>query len=238
MGMFGLEAFTIAFIGGIVPSLIWLGFWLFEDRCEPEPKLRIVLTFVSGMAAVFFVYYLEVWVIPFTSDFMLSGVPVLEFLAWAFFEETFKFLAAAAFGLSSSAYDEPIDAIIYLSTAALGFAAAENALFLFTSLHNGTLAESVLSGNMRFVGATLLHTLSSATLGLCMAYAFYKSRMARYDAVAFGLILAIVLHTLFNFFILQSGGSTIFFVFLLLWAGIVAVLFFTERVKRPARDYC
>jgi len=236
--MFGPEMFAVAFLGGIVPSLIWLGFWLFEDRCEPEPKLRIVLTFISGMAAVIIVYYLEVWVAPLTSGIVLSGVPILEFFVWAMLEETLKFGAAAVFGLSSSSYDEPIDAIIYLSTAALGFAAAENALFLFTSLHSGTFAENVLSGDMRFIGATLLHTLSSATLGLCMAYAFYKSRMARYDAAALGLILAVLLHTLFNFFILQAGGETVFFVFLFLWAGIITVLFFIEHIKRPARDYC
>jgi hypothetical protein len=53
-----------------------------------------------------------------------------------------------------------------------------------------------------------------------------------------GVILAIFLHTLFNFFILGAGGNTTFWVFLALWFGIIAILLFAERVKRPARDYC
>jgi len=230
--MVGPGEFAIAFIGGIVPSLIWLGFWLIEDRCEPEPKLRIVLTFISGMAAVPIALFIEQQAMPYA-----SGTTLL--LIWAAVEETLKLVAAAAFGLWSSFYDEPLDAIIYLSTAALGFAAAENALFLYQSMRDGGVADSIIQGDMRFLGATLLHILSSATIGLCMAYAFYRGKLARYDATTFGLILAIVLHTLFNFFILQSAGNeTTFFVFLALWAGIVAVLFFIERVKTPARDYC
>ncbi len=225
-------AFATAFIGGLVPSLIWLGFWLFEDRCEPEPKIRILLTFLAGMAAVPIALYLERWVMPYASGVALLAV-------WAVVEETLKFAAAAAFGLSSPAYDEPVDAIIYLSTAALGFAAAENALFLFGWLENGSVLQSVAQSDMRFIGATLLHILSSATVGLSIAYAFYRSRIVRYDATFIGLVLAIFLHTLFNFFILQlNGNDMIFAVFLALWAGIVAVLFFTERIKEPARDYC
>ena len=42
----------IAIVGGILPALIWLFFWLMEDRCEPEPKRYIFLCFLGGMLAV------------------------------------------------------------------------------------------------------------------------------------------------------------------------------------------
>lgn len=53
-----------------------------------------------------------------------------------------------------------------------------------------------------------------------------------------GVILATLLHTFFNFFILQEGGGTTFWIFLVIWFGVIAVLLFAERIKQPARDYC
>ena len=229
--MDGYTINTIALIGGVLPSLVWLVFWLREDRCEPEPKLRLALTFLSGMASVYFVLYIERWISPFA-----SGVTLL--LLWAIVEELFKLGAATIFGLASPAYDEPIDAIIYMVTAALGFAAAENMLFLLQPLHNDQLFTGIVTDDLRFIGATLLHTLTSATIGLCMAFSYFKSAAVRRAALAAGVILAIFLHTLFNFFILQMGDSMRFSVFLSLWAGIILVLFLVERTKLPSRDVC
>ena len=95
-----------------------------------------------------------------------------------------------------------------------------------------------LTGDLRFIGATLLHTLSSATVGLALALSFYRSAETRRLAVLLGVVLAIVLHTIFNFFILGAGSGVTFWVFLTIWFGILSVLLLTERVKRPARDYC
>ena len=41
-----------AFLGGLLPSLIWLYFLLKEDARCPEPRTLIALAFVAGMAAV------------------------------------------------------------------------------------------------------------------------------------------------------------------------------------------
>lgn len=250
-----MTTIVIALIGGIFPSLIWLVFWLTEDRCQPEPKIRVMLTFLAGMAVVALVLPIEQQIAlhqtgiekwasavlpgyvlgsPIAPTLLASGIVLI---LWAVVEELFKLLAAAV-GLGSSAYDEPLDAIIYFTTAALGFAAAENALYLLSSLGSSTGTQSLLTGDLRFVGATLLHILASATIGLCMAVFFYHSRVARYLALAGGVILATTLHVLFNFFILWGGGARALYVFLPIWLGIVVLLAFTERIKNPKRDYC
>ncbi|OYV27065.1 MAG: hypothetical protein B7W98_02600, partial [Parcubacteria group bacterium 20-58-5] len=58
----------------------------------------------------------------------LSGFSIL--VGWATIEEVLKYLAAAVFILWRSAVDEAPDYVIYMITVALGFAAAENMLFL------------------------------------------------------------------------------------------------------------
>jgi RsiW-degrading membrane proteinase PrsW (M82 family) len=230
----------IAFLSGILPALLWLSFWLLEDRCQPEPKRYIFYAFVAGMFAVLPVLFIEQWTIPLVEPAFLTGaaasLPLL--VAWAATEEIFKFGAAYVTGLRSWVFDEPLDAVIYMVTAALGFSGVENALFLYGALIHGDLLHTVLTGDLRFIGATLLHTLSSSTIGVALAMSFYKSAAMRRLYALCGVVLAIALHTLFNFFILGQGGNSTFVVFMFIWMGIVAILLLVEHVKEPAKDYC
>lgn len=224
-------ALLLAVVGGILPALLWLVFWLMEDRCDPEPKRYIFFCFLGGMVAVPLVLPLEQ-----AANRYLSGLELL--LAWATLEELFKFGAAYLVALRFRVFDEPLDGVIYLVTAALGFSALENAFFLLTPAGDGDLLRTLITGDLRFIGASLLHTLASATVGVALALSFYKSARVRRLAAVCGVVLAIALHTLFNFFILQSGSGSTFMVFLAIWLGIVVLLFTVEQVKQPARDYC
>jgi RsiW-degrading membrane proteinase PrsW (M82 family) len=221
----------VAFLGGILPALLWLTFWLLEDRCEPEPKRYIFYAFVLGMLTIPFVLEAERFMAGY-----LTGPMLL--LSWAFIEEAFKFGAAYLAALRWSVFDEPLDAVIYLVTAALGFAALENVLFIITPIESGNVAQTLITGNLRFVGATLLHTLCSATIGLAIAFTYYKNASTRRFAAVGGVILATALHAGFNLSILGQGGSSIFWIFLILWLGIVGALLLVERIKQPSRDYC
>ncbi|MDB5225112.1 MAG: hypothetical protein JWL87_64 [Candidatus Adlerbacteria bacterium] len=224
-------ALLIAVVGGILPALLWLTFWLMEDRCDPEPKRYIFFCFIGGMVAVPLILPIEQYVAHY-----LAGTQLL--LAWATLEELFKFAAAYAAALRFRVFDEPLDGVIYLVTAALGFSALENVFFLLSPVGDGDLLRTIVTGDLRFIGATLLHTLSSATIGVALALSFYKSVALRKFAAFAGVILAVALHTLFNFFILTSGKGSTFMVFLAIWLGIVVLLFTIEQVKQPARDYC
>ena len=164
------------------------------------------------------------------TSFAVGGL--LIFL-WAAIEELLKYFAASLIILKKKAVDEPLDPIIYMITIALGFAAVENTLFLMNpdlDLYNG-----IITGNLRFLGATLLHILASATIGVAMALSFYKSESIKKLYVRIGVLLSIVLHTLFNFFIIESNGEKILTVFAAVWIGVIVLLLFFEKVKRITR---
>ncbi len=221
-----------AFLGGLVPAFIWLFFWLLEDRAHPEPKRYIFFSFVAGMFAVMLALPLERFFAGFLSPNSFS-----LFLSWAAVEELLKFGAAYIVALRFAVYDEPLDAVIYLVTAALGFSALENALFLWTPLQEGQLMRALVTEDLRFMGATLLHSLASVTVGLSLALSFYKPADVRRMYALVGVVLAIMLHTSFNFFILKSGNTSTFWIFLCIWVGIIAALLMTERVKQPKQTY-
>lgn len=206
-----------AFLGGLLPSCIWLYFLLKEDSRSPEPRAVISLAFVAGMTAVPLALPLE----QYARGALVGGTTVL--IAWALVEEVLKYIMAALFILWRRAVDETPDYIIYMITVALGFASAENMLFLLTPISENQLLASVSVGNLRFLGSTLLHVVASAVIGFSFAVSAKFLPPARTIAAAVGLILAIALHTLFNVLIIREGSSSALSAFLLVW--IVAVIF-------------
>lgn len=221
-----------AIIGGIFPAGLWLWFWLKEDAPHPEPMRLIVITFLSGLITVPLALALERGV-----ALMVGMEGALTILLWAAVEELLKFSAAYAVAFrglcidNTRCLDEPIDPFIYLMTAALGFAAMENALFLWGPLGGGEIYNGIFTGALRFVGATILHVVASAAIGIAMGLAFFKSRNIKLFALIFGLCTAILLHTLFNLFIINSSGFQAFFSFATMWIVAIVALRFLESIK-------
>ncbi len=207
-----------AFIGGLLPSFIWLYFLLKEDARHPEPKALIALTFVAGMVAVPLALPLETYARTHLQD----NFSILT--AWALIEEMLKYTMAAVFILWRNAVDEASDYVIYMITVALGFASAENMLFLITPLSHGNFAGGFFTDDVRFLGSTLLHVIASASIGFALAFSTRYRPVGRVVTAALGLILAISLHTAFNELIITSGASTTLAAFFLVW--IVAVILF------------
>lgn len=218
-----------ALLGGLIPALLWLFFWLREDDQEPEPRGLLFFTFVIGMAAV-------IVVIPIQGAIeTLVGTSRLTTILWAGAEEVIKLLFVAFVALRSRYNNEPVDAAIYLITGALGFAALENTFYLFDPIAVKDTTVSLMTGNLRFLGSMLLHAVSSGVIGVMLGLAFYKNLFVRSFALIVGLGGAIALHSTFNFFIIDESRSLIS-VFAFLWVVAVIVMLLFERL-RSMGDY-
>ena len=114
---------AVAFLGGLIPSLLWLWFWLKEEE-KPEPSSLLAMIFIMGMIAVLVVLPIQRFIQAHTNS------PTAQLILWASAEEIMKYLAVWVIVYKTKDVTEPIDWPIYLITAALGFAALENALFL------------------------------------------------------------------------------------------------------------
>ena len=89
---------------------------------------------------------------------------------------------------------------------------------------DGSIASSIFTGDVRFMGSSLLHVVASAAIGFSLAFSMKSRPITRIGAAWLGLILAITLHTAFNTLIINQGTSTTLTAFLLVW--VVAVIFF------------
>lgn len=237
----------LAVAGGFLPTIFWLWFWLHEDRKKPEPVRLIMKTFIIGGFFIVLAFILERFFSPsgdivtqvsevYKNGFLLWPLLVISFplIAWAFIEELVKYLAAYVGALKNKQCDEPIDMMVYMITAALGFSAVENFLFLLNVLSvDGTNSSSFLfTGNLRFLGATLLHTVTSAVFGAFLSFAFARNKWIKKLAWILGLLTSTTLHVLFNFFIIVNEGGSVLRVLICLWVAAMFIIFIFEVVKR------
>lgn len=215
----------ISLAGGLIPALLWLWFWLREDDEKPEPRGLLVMTFVIGMLGVFVVLPIQNLLEKIVFDERATTI------LWAAVEEIIKYVAVLFVALKSSSADEPVDFAVYLITGALGFAAMENALFLINPVSVGDTTVSLLTGNFRFLGAMLLHAMSSAIIGIAMGLSFYRGWFAKKFFLVIGILGAISLHAAFNFLII-GGSKGLFGVFSLLWGVTIIILLLFEQLRR------
>lgn len=214
---------------GFIPSLVWLGYYLKKDP-RPEPRYLISRVFFLGIVlaplAIIAQWIFREFALDINSNFQITA-SVYFFLWAAFVEEIVKFLAVKFVVLHNPAFDEPVDAMIYMISAALGFAAIENILVLFQAIPNGAYA-ALQIWFLRFVGATLIHAVSSAFVGYFLAVAWFYHRHSG-KLIWAGLGIATFLHFVFNIILLSTDGRPIGFlytmVFLLITASIIAWLF-------------
>jgi len=190
-------------VAGLAPSIIWLAFYLRKDS-HPESNPMITKVFLWGMIAPLPVALIE---IGFNDIVELLPIPQIliiglnSFIGIAFAEELLKYLVVRSKVVRSSQMDEPMDLMLYMIIAGLGFAATENLLMLFRSDSMLTYAGVASIIFIRFFGATLLHALCSGTVGFFLALA-YRETENRTMLTVLGLTTAIALHGLYNFSIM------------------------------------
>lgn len=219
---------VISFIGGILPAVLWLEFWL-RRQSHREPRHLLIGAFALGMASVFVAGPLEkvvnLYVLEYTA---------ISLLLWALIEELVKLLGAHFAGLRTRFCDDAVDPAIYLVTTALGFAAAENILFLFDAFSDGDVSKGVTTIIFRSVGATVVHIISSGIVGIAIGWAFYKSKVLKRIALVVGLAVAVALHAAFNGFIINAGEQALW-VFAGVWILLIAVILILEKLKASKR---
>ena len=93
---------------------------------------------------------------------------------------------------------------------------------------------------MRFIGAALLHVVSSSTVGFALGLVYYKSNITKVFAAIIGLILASGLHIFFNLSIINANSGDILKTFAWIWATVVILIVLFEEVKavkpKPATE--
>ncbi len=215
-----------AAIGGFIPIIFWVIFWLREDIKDPEPRWLITKTFLLGIAGAFVALCFQALI----SKLQLNDID--QIIAFSFVEEFIKFLAVFIAAFGTVWVNERNDPMIYMITGALGFSAVENMYYILDYLNKFEYIQTLINGSYRFIGATLLHTVTSAVIGIFISIVFFQSKILRISAAILGILLATGLHSVFNLLVDPQAGSFLNKVgFYGVWIGILVLLIVFEIIR-------
>lgn len=118
-----------------ISGIIWLWLLVRYDRIKPEPLKWVLLVGIGGgLLSAFVGGYLNDFFVSSTGITLYAESPI-QVLILAMFvginEETCKLLATILLAWRIKDFDEPIDALVYAMSTALGFAAFENLIYGF-----------------------------------------------------------------------------------------------------------
>lgn len=122
----------------------------------------------------------------------LTASAVTSFLLIGPAEELFKLLAVWVAIYRSLDFREPLDGMLYSSTAALGFVCVENVIYILELGPPGVMS--------RLVFATPAHALFAAVWGYALGVARFR-REGEILIIFKGLLAAALLHGIYNFVI-------------------------------------
>src|SRR3989304_6603096 len=219
---------SIAVVASSISILIWVWFW---TRKQSLDNKSAIFVFVGGAIAVLFA-------LPFQKAFsiFIPGSPPIVLFLWATVEEVIK-LSVVLCAIKFLKIDRA-KTLIYMIVAALGFAALENVLYVVGPLIGEDTTRSVITGNLRFIGASLLHVVASSIIGVALAFSFYISVRKRAVITTLALTLAIVFHAIFNLSVIHWDNWGTIFSFFITWvlALVLIYLVFKKDTRIPKKE--
>jgi len=199
----------------VAPGIFWMFYFYLKDRFEPEPPALVGSTFLLGGLAVIPVALLEHLSLYLVPMFLLAIAigPLIEELA--------KFLVVRWFAYGDPEFDESMDGIIYAVAAALGFATLENVLYVATSAFM-SLPLGLGVAAVRAILSVPAHAVISLSWGAALGWAKFMPPWQGRLLVLAGFLLAVILHGVFNFMVMESFTFLILVLLLVPIAWVVA----------------
>ena len=220
---------------GFAPGIFWLWQIYQRDKYVPVPPRLVVRAFAWGVAVSVPVVLVEGILIKLGGlrfgEGLEQGATTLVEAAYVSFivagltEEFAKYLAVKRTVYSSPYFRQPLDGIIFSAAAALGFASIENVGYILIFGRSVILIRGPFS--------TLAHVLFSIVWG----YSLGARKLGKLwpKAVGLSVVIAMVLHGLFDFFIL--AGPTYSPWALILFIGMIMFFFLILRDAQRESPY-
>ncbi|WP_456278518.1 glutamic-type intramembrane protease PrsW [Bacillus sp. AK128] len=197
---------------GIAPGVALLSYFYLKDQYGSEPVSMVIRTFIFGALLVFPIMFIQ-YVL--TEEGIIQSALLKSFMLSSLLEEFFKWFILFFIAYKHVEFDEIYDGIVYGSSVSLGFASAENILYLFA--HGVDVA----------MGRALLPVSSHALFGVIMGYYLGKTKFTignvKQRFLCFSLMIPFLLHGLYNYIIYSIEEWVIYiipFMIFLWWLGL------------------
>ncbi len=208
----------LAVAPGIYLSIVIYG----KDKYDPEPKRILLAAFLLGCLSIIPAAIIEMLLKgPLTLPVpALANVAISAFVGIGLVEELCKFFILRTHAFRKPQFNEPFDGIVYAAFVGLGFATAENVMYVWQ--------EGFGTGVLRMFTAVPAHY----AFGVIMGYYAGKAKFEPARRTAYlvsGVFYAAFMHGAYDFFALQKN-------FPALTLFTIGVLIMALRISRKSID--
>jgi len=202
----------------VLPVFLFLGALVLIDSYKLVALRSILLSVAAGVVAALVSYGVNVWL---RGALVLGPVPYSRYVA-PVVEELFK-AVFVVYLLRRSKVGFVVDAAIHGFGIGTGFAFLEN-LYYLQANPDATLGTWIVRG----FGTAIMHGGTAAILAMVAKTLQNRAGGFRLHLLLPGLVVAVVLHSLYNHFLLQPILATALIVLVFPWLS-VAVFQLSER---------
>lgn len=207
----------------ILPGILIIWYIYREDLYEKENWLPLILCFVLGMLITYPVikmqelFYNMGW--KDTGGFWTTIFSAFVLVATT--EELVKYLALLLYPYQRRFFSEPLDGIVYSIYIGMGFATLENVLYAYRYDISTTI--------VRALTAVPAHATFAAIMGYYIGKAKFDDRHQKGKWLFRGLFMAVLLHGLYDFFVLQEMDESLMILSMVILTA--SVLYTLELIR-------
>jgi RsiW-degrading membrane proteinase PrsW (M82 family) len=191
-----LHTFLLVLIA-LTPGIAIAVYIYLHDKHEPEPVRLVVLSFFYGVLALGVTLLIAIpidYYIPI-EEHDLKAQAINAFAIVALLEEVSKFIFIRGILYRNKNFNEPLDGIVYSVMVGMGFATAENLIYVW---HGG--GGTAL---LRMFSAIPAHALFAILMGYWLGKAkFVHAKEFRFGLIA--LLTATLFHGIYDYFLFIS----------------------------------
>ena len=209
-------------IAAVLPMFIYLLLIWYFDLYDREPiKLVLQNYFWGAFGAVIFALFGGLLLTQFLNsiaentnelDYLgsIAVAPVVEEIT----KGIFLFLT-----FSRTKFDNITDGIVYGGAIGLGFGMTENFLYFITYAEN--VSGWIYLVIIRTFFSAVMHCIATGTFGVFLGYAKFKRLSIKIPLIISGLLLAILIHFIWNYSVITKYYAPLGFIFM----GVSIILF-------------
>lgn len=186
----------------LAPAVVLITFVYFRDKYEREPLGLLIKCFLFGAFSIAPAIGLETLLmgLGLGEGPGLIQTAIFAFITVAFSEELSKYIFLRWYAYPKKDFNEPYDGIMYTMMIGMGFATVENVLYV--------LEGGMSTALVRMFTAVPAH----ATFAIIMGFYAGKAKFDKKNEAAYlltGLLLAILFHGAYDFFLMQQYNVAI-----------------------------
>lgn len=219
-------------LAAILPAVV-LVLYAYKQDQFPEPPRIVFKTFLFGCATVLAINLIIPILDNYNEEFFSGETYYFfdSFIRAAFVEEFFKACVIIFYCTRKTAFDEPMDGVIYGIAASLGFAAYENISYVlyFEKVPSFDIALG------RAFTAIPMHALCGVVMGFLISQSIFENKH-NYLNLFLALFIPVGIHGLYNYSFSSSVISYQIAYFLLLVFSIRAYLIFKNLKLRQKQS--